>query len=185
MADLALDQRRSATQPQRSRQSHRARRRRAGCDGDSRRHRADCRPLSRCVVREDPRHQSRLRRSLCARGAPARAALPLRRRGHLLPQGDRGRPAPVGRALGAGHRSDAAGQGRRAVQGARAELQQRLSRRRDGQQPAPARQLQKLRHLPRRHDHPQAQQERSPRCCCPTCSRSCTPSSPPTRRNTR
>ncbi len=78
-------------------------------------------------------------------------ALSLRRCGDLLPQGHRGRSATLAGAFGARHRPHAPGQGRRAAQGTGAELQQRLSRRRNRQQPAPARQLQELRDLSRRH----------------------------------
>ena len=79
----------------------------------------------------------------------------------LLPQGDRARSAALVRALGARHQPDAPGPGGRAAPAARDVLRQRLSRRRHRQQPAPARQLQELRHLQGRHDHPQAEQERS------------------------
>ena len=59
------------------------------------------------------------------------------------------------------HQPDAPGPGRRAAQAARNVLRQRLSRRSDRQQPAPARQLQEFRHLQGRHHDPQAPQERS------------------------
>ena len=57
-----------------------------------------------------------------ARRASARTPLPLPGCGHLLPQGDRGRSAPVGRAFRAGNRTDAARPGAGAVQGTRAQL---------------------------------------------------------------